>query len=318
MGKALIIKGADFSAIAVDTIEIAVSAPVISISITGQVTITSPDGDDIYYTTDGSTPTASSTKYTAPFNVQNGTTVKAVCCKSNNYSSVASSLYDGTLQAPVISIASNGVVTITATDNASIRYTTDGSTPTSTVGTVYNGTFQVQNGTIIKAIAYITEGGSTISSTVSSATADLPEIMFGKKFGYQTPTPPYASFNIVDDEDCCICPWIDLFDGDGTIASTEGFAIVWTHNCATAGAERDDICLVTSEDKTTCNEFWASQSGYDSRSMSGTTQLWRYVRASFLIGYAGSVEVKRNGVTVAKYEYNGGADALTATWERTV
>lgn len=42
----------------------------------------------------------------------------------------------------------------TATDGASIRYTIDGSTPTSTVGTLYSGPISIETDTVIKAIAY--------------------------------------------------------------------------------------------------------------------------------------------------------------------
>ena len=183
MGKALIIKGADFSQVAVDTIDIVVGQPTIAITIAGQVTISSASGDDIYYTTDGSTPTTASTKYTAAFNVQPNTTVKAVCYNGHNYSDVVTKLYDGTLQAPNISISNKGVVTISATDGASIRYTTNGNDPTASSGTEYAAPFTVEDGVEVRAIAFVTSGGSTIASSVASETAVVPEgIMAGKKF----------------------------------------------------------------------------------------------------------------------------------------
>lgn len=55
----------------------------------------------------------------------------------------------------------------TVTAGANIRYTTDGSTPTATTGTVYTSAIAVSSTTTIKAIAYITGGGS---SAFSSAT----------------------------------------------------------------------------------------------------------------------------------------------------
>ncbi len=42
-----------------------------------EITITSNDGSTIYYTDDGSEPSASSTPYTGPFNITDDTTVKA-------------------------------------------------------------------------------------------------------------------------------------------------------------------------------------------------------------------------------------------------
>lgn len=92
MGKVLIIKGADFSANKVATIDIdSVSPPTITISQSGVVTLsgTSP----IYYTTDGSTPSASSNLYTVPFTIPDETTVKAVCIESGEMSSVVMKEY---------------------------------------------------------------------------------------------------------------------------------------------------------------------------------------------------------------------------------
>jgi len=68
----------------------------------------------------------------------------------------------------------------TTTAGATIRYTTDGSTPSETVGTVYSGPISVTTTTTIKAIAYMT--GLTTSSvstavyTISGGTVNLPLI----------------------------------------------------------------------------------------------------------------------------------------------
>jgi hypothetical protein len=55
----------------------------------------------------------------------------------------------------------------TATSGATIRYTTDGSTPSSTVGTVYSGPVAVSSSLTLKAIAYKT--GMTDSLVASAA-----------------------------------------------------------------------------------------------------------------------------------------------------
>lgn len=43
-----------------------------------EITINAPDGADIYYTTNGASPTKSSTKYTKPFEIEKSTTIKAI------------------------------------------------------------------------------------------------------------------------------------------------------------------------------------------------------------------------------------------------
>ena len=69
--------------------------------------------------------------------------------------------------------SAQNVTISSATAGASIRYTTDGSTPTSTVGTIYSAPVSVSVSQALKAIAY--KSGMT-DSTVASAdyTINLP------------------------------------------------------------------------------------------------------------------------------------------------
>ena len=132
---------------------------------------TNSAGATIYYTTDGSTPSASNgTAYTTPINLEILTlpvTVKAIAVRGGNSSGTAEQEYSTlSCAAPVISISSTGAVTITcATEGASIRYTTDETDPTSTSGNVYGGSFNVSNLTTVKAIAY--KDGYTDSEVAS-------------------------------------------------------------------------------------------------------------------------------------------------------
>ena len=127
-----------------------------------EVTITcATEGAKIYYTTDGSEPTTSSTEYTAAISVTTAVTLKAIAVKSGmNNSAVASASYTikGTVATPEFSVASGEVdsgtsVTITcATEGAKIYYTTDGSEPT-TSSTEYTAAISVTTAVTLKAIA---------------------------------------------------------------------------------------------------------------------------------------------------------------------
>ena len=58
-----------------------------------QVTISGPDGASIYYTTDGTTPTAESTQYAEPLTFSETTTLKAIAIKDGVSSEVTSRTY---------------------------------------------------------------------------------------------------------------------------------------------------------------------------------------------------------------------------------
>ena len=127
-----------------------------------EVTITcSTEGAKIYYTTDGSEPTASSTEYTAAISVTAAVTLKAIAVKSGmNDSAVASASYTikGTVATPAFSVASGAVesgttVTITcSTEGAKIYYTTDGNEPTAS-STEYTAAISITEAVTLKAIA---------------------------------------------------------------------------------------------------------------------------------------------------------------------
>ena len=112
------------------------SAPAIAFNQgTNQVALTSTISEcEIYYTTDGSDPRTSGTKYTAPFALTTSpTTVKASCKRGDYWSEVTEGTYRLPLATPAISFSADGEVTIALADAPAgtvYRYTTDGSEPT--------------------------------------------------------------------------------------------------------------------------------------------------------------------------------------------
>ena len=168
--------GYEDSSVVSQTYTVTLTAPSIAIDNSGNVTITSAEGADIYYTTDGADPTAASTKYAAAFTVTSGATVKAIAVKAGyENSSVASQTYKATLTAPSIKIK-DSELTITAAEGAVIRYTLDGEVPTS-ASAIYEAPVTLTKAVTVKAIAE--KDGYTSSSVATDSykpVLDKPEI----------------------------------------------------------------------------------------------------------------------------------------------
>jgi peptidoglycan/xylan/chitin deacetylase (PgdA/CDA1 family) len=134
--------------------------------------------DKTYYTTDGSTPTASSPVYTGPFTLASTATVRFFSVdKAGNAEAAKSQTIQVDAVAPTTTIRCNSAtcstgwyrssvsITLSATDNtggsgvAAIYYTTDGSTPT-TSSTRYTGSFSVTQTRTVKFFATDVAGNS--------------------------------------------------------------------------------------------------------------------------------------------------------------
>jgi hypothetical protein len=155
------------------------------------VTITSAGASAIYYTTNGKTPTTASTLYTGPVALATTTSLSAIGVDTIGSSPVTSGQYTINLPpaaAPVVSVTPgtySGTQTVTITDasGTSLYYTTDGSTPTATNGTLYTGPVTISGTTVLKVVA-IEYGysGSPVTGGVYAITSS-----------------PAATLNVMDD-----------------------------------------------------------------------------------------------------------------------
>ena len=172
---------------------------------TGSVSV-----DSIRYSLDGSDPWSgnSITYVGGTIPIASTTTIKAISVIGSNHSSISTGSFviniqvSGTVAKPSFSIPGDtytGTQTVslaTTTTGASIRYTTDGSTPTSSTGTLYSAPISVAATQTINAIAYLS--GWT-DSTVASAT-------------YTILTAGSAQFSVVN-------PWLPVITFTGNPAS---------------------------------------------------------------------------------------------------
>jgi kynurenine formamidase len=207
------------------------------------VAITSAtSGAAIHYTTDDSTPTASSgILYSGPITLTADANIRAIASASgSNDSAVNTAIYTiaGSQPPPPQQVAdpvfnpaggtysSAQTVSIsTATSGATIHYTTDGSTPSETAGTTYSSPISVSaNGTTLKAIAF--KSGLT-DSNVTSATYTITTGGTGSSVTFEaenlTYTPNGATASVQTDTNSSGGKWVELA-GNST-GDTIDFAI---------------------------------------------------------------------------------------------
>ncbi len=121
---------------------------------------TSTDEAEIHYTLDGSQPTVNSPIYTAPLMLTADTDVRAIVIKEG-WTNSEVSLFQFrratvTAATPNFSRSGNELILTSATPDATIYYTLDGTTPT-TASAIYEGSIHVNQNCLVSAIA-ISEG----------------------------------------------------------------------------------------------------------------------------------------------------------------
>lgn len=146
---------------------------------------TTTSGAAIHYTTDGSTPTASSPIYSSALDITTTTTVQAIAVRSGmTDSAVMTEIYTINLPTNVATptavpaggtfTGAQSVTLATTTSGATIHYTTDGSTPTASSPT-YSSALSVTTTVTVKAIAV--KSGMIDSGVLSETyTINLPQI----------------------------------------------------------------------------------------------------------------------------------------------
>lgn len=169
----------------------------------GTVTMVNPNEDGngdpvgtIYYTTDGSTPTSSSTEYTQPFAITAQTTFNMIVVNGGNESSVSTKTYNKVATAKKGSPSANWIVnrrnqvyySITSLDGTEVFYrvTKDGTTPD----------WNSPEGTGSVSVPIFTESGNPTTVKVASFSVDMvPADILTMELGEGTPDAPSITFD---------------------------------------------------------------------------------------------------------------------------
>jgi subtilase family serine protease len=220
------------------------------------LTDTTP-GVTIYYTTNGSTPTTSSTAYMGPITVSTTTTIKAIAGGNGcGASAVASGTYTIIAATPTLSpnpfwspfVGAQSVTITDTTPGVTIYYTTNGATPT-TSSAVYTGPITVSSTTTIKAIAAGNGyGASSVASGTYTIIAATPTL---------SPNPFWSPFSSPQS--------VTLTD------TTPGVTIYYTTNGATPTTSSAVYTGPITVSSTTTIETIAAGNGYGASAVASGT-----------------------------------------------
>ena len=193
----------------------------------------------VRYTLDGSEPTETSILYTAAISIDTLTTVKARSFPNDGspgsaLATAALSFNYGSLAPPISSPAAGvyanaQLITLSAFAGAVIRYTTDGSDPTSQ-STVYTAPIPINSGMVaIRGRAFHQDWMASPASTAAYTIDTTAPVIVGKVW----PSPNAAgwnntavtvSFECSDNVGIASCPLPILVSGDGSGQLIQGVA----------------------------------------------------------------------------------------------
>lgn len=130
-----------------------------------RIRLTADEGADIYYTTDGSDPAFSGTRYTGEFELKQEQTLKACAAFDLNgsRSKTITTKLSALVQAPEVSVQNGKIVLKNPNASGDVRYTTDGSTPTAN-SSVYTAPIDCFDGTL--RFCTMADGGSSAVKTI--------------------------------------------------------------------------------------------------------------------------------------------------------
>lgn len=170
------------------------------------VELYSDTGAAIYYTTDGSTPTVYSNRYTGALSFSSTTKLRAIAV-SSNYS--GSTILEYTVKVPQLGaptatvssgesqnglVSSGSKIALSSVKGATIYYTTDGSTPT-TSSRIYSAPITVTSDVTIKAMAQA--NGYTQSNVMTQSYKIAAVYKISASAGSNGTISPSGSVNVM-------------------------------------------------------------------------------------------------------------------------
>ena len=221
---------------------------------------TATAGATIHYTTDGSNPTSSSTTYSSAITINTAQTIKAIAVKGSDESEVVTAAYTiKKVETPTFTVAEGDVIagtTVeieTATAGATIHYTTDGSTPTSS-STTYSSAITIDADMTLKAIAVKTNWDD---SNVASADYTVVTPVYGYSIDFETnDVSRYADWTFTN----IVAATATITAHGGTYyANTDGKSTASITTKAKIANPGTFICYISKESGNTTASNWKIQ-----------------------------------------------------------